>query len=309
MPPAIEERYIDTPDDLQQLCDSIRNSPWIALDTEFFRERTYYPRLCLLQLSNGEVAAGIDPIALPDLSPLLDILYDPAIIKVLHSAHQDLEIFQHYWQQLPTPLFDTQPAARLAGLGDQLGYANLVRLLLDRDLPKGQTRTDWSRRPLSDTQLRYALDDVVYLGELYLKLKETLRGREDDEQLQQTLARLTDPATYDAPPDQAWRRIKARRFLRGNQLAILQALAGWRETEAIRADKPRGWILKDDILVEMARRRPQTKSQLKAIPGLTAKVVDRRAPVLLKLIADALALPEEAWPKDRKKPKPPKPQP
>ena len=292
----MKELYIDTAEGLQSLCESLYGSKWIVLDTEFLRDRTYYPKLCLLQLSNGEVAAAVDPIALPDLSPLLDILFDPAIVKVFHSGHQDLEIFQHYWQRLPTPLFDTQPAARLEGLGDQLGYANLVKLLLDHELPKSQTRTDWSRRPLTDIQLRYALDDVVYLGELYLTLKQRLHGREDDPQLQQTLARLSDPATYNIPPEQTWQRIRASRFLHGVELAVLQALAAWRETEARRADKPRGWIVKDDVLVLLARSGPTTMGELSAIPGLTGKVIGRRGEQWLKLIADALRQPPDSWP-------------
>jgi ribonuclease D len=298
----MKEFYVDSKDALERLCESLRGSAWIALDTEFIREQTYYPRLCLLQLSNGEVAAAVDPIALPDLSVLLAILFDPDIVKVFHSGHQDLEIFQHRWQRLPTPLFDTQPAARLAGLGDQLGYANLVKLLLALDLPKGQARTDWSRRPLSALQLRYALDDVVYLGEVYLKLKQDLAGREDDAQLQQTLARLTNPATYSTPPESAWLRIRARRYLHGAELAVLQTLAGWRETEALRADKPRGWIVKDDVLVEMSRRQPQTIGQLQAVAGLTAKLVERRGALWLGLIADALDLPAKDWPTERRKP-------
>ncbi len=297
----MKELHVNTTEGLQQLCDAIRPSHWLALDTEFIREKTYYPRLCLLQVCNGDIAASVDPIALSDLSPLLDILYDPAILKVLHSAWQDLEIFQHRWNRLPVPLYDTQAAAHLAGIGDHVGYANLVRIMLDHELPKGQTRTDWSRRPLSELQLRYALDDVIYLGEIYLKLKEVLRDREDDEQLQQAFALLADPATYSTPPERAWQRIKARRYLGGVQLAVLQALADWRETEAMRADKPRGWILKDDVLVELSRRQPKTLNQLKRIRGLTAGVIERRGTHLLKLIGEALNLPEERWPREQGK--------
>jgi len=296
----MKEFFINTSDGLLSLCESIRGSPWIALDTEFLRDRSYYPKLCLLQLCNGEVAAAVDPVALPELSPLLEVLYDPAIVKVFHSGHQDLEIFAHYWKRLPTPLFDTQPAAKLAGLGDQLGYAALVNLLLAHELPKGQARTDWSRRPLSDMQLRYALDDVVYLGDLYLELKRRLQGQENDPQLRQQLARLSNSDTYDTPPERAWLRIRARRFLKGVELAVLQALAGWRETEAKRADKPRGWIVKDDVLVEMARRQPQTAAELALIHGLSEKVIGRRGALWLDLIADAQRLPQGRWPTQRR---------
>jgi len=297
----LNEQHINTPDGLSQLCNAIRSSSWIALDTEFIRDQTYYPELCLLQLSNGEIAASVDPIALSDLTPLLDILFNPAIVKVLHSGRQDLEIFQNSWQQIPQPLFDTQVAAKCTGLGDQLGYANLVKLLLDVDLSKSQTRTDWARRPLTEQQLRYALDDVIYLGDLYQQMNKTLHGKPEDAELQQALAHLADPATYRTEPQQAWLRVRERRFLKGVELAVLQALASWRETEAMRANRPRGWILKNDVLVELSRRQPRTQDELQGIQGLTAKVIERRAEVLLKLIADALSLPPARWPKERRK--------
>ena len=138
----MQERFVDNPDALRELCADLHDSEWLALDTEFIREKTYYPRLCLIQVCNGEVAACVDPLRLPDLQPLLDVLYDGRILKVLHAARQDLEIFLHDHGRLPMPIFDTQPAAALLGHGDQIGYANLVKLLLDVELPKDQSRTD-----------------------------------------------------------------------------------------------------------------------------------------------------------------------
>jgi len=297
----MQEFHIDTAEGLGRLCELIHDSPWLALDTEFVREKTYYPRFCLLQICNGDIAASVDPILLEDLSPLLEIIYDEGIVKVFHSGRQDLEIFHQLWKRLPTPLFDTQPAAELAGLGNQVGYANLVHALLDHQLEKGYTRTDWSRRPLHPQQLRYALDDVIYLGKIYLKLQESLKELQNDHALQDAIAQLTDPATYVVPPEQAWLRIKARRYLQGDQLAVLQALAGWRETEAIRADKPKGWILKNEVLIELARHQPETPEHLKRIRGLTPGVIQRRGRHLLNLIEKALELPQEQWPVERKK--------
>ncbi|MES9874721.1 MAG: ribonuclease D, partial [Candidatus Sedimenticola sp. 6PFRAG7] len=160
----MQELFVDTPKQLNALCEQLRGSPWLALDTEFVREKTYHPNFCLLQVANGEVAACVDPLVLDDITPLLDIIFDSGITKVFHAARQDLEIFQHLWQRLPVPLFDTQLAATLLGMGDQVGYGNLVKKTLGLELEKGHARTDWARRPLQETQLRYALDDVIYLG-------------------------------------------------------------------------------------------------------------------------------------------------
>jgi len=283
----MQELHIDTPEGLSALCDRLRHSPWLALDTEFMREKTYYPQLCLLQVSNGEVAAGIDPLAIDDLSPIRDLLFEPDTVKVFHAGHQDLELFQQLWQELPAPLFDTQPAAELAGLDNQMGYARLVEALLDHPLDKGHTRTDWSRRPLKPEQLRYALDDVIYLGQVYLRLLDRLGDKRNDERLLAAFDRMADPATYITEPEDAWKRLKARKYLRGPQLAVLKKLAAWRESEAMKADKPRGWILSNEALFELAKTRPRGMARLWKIPGLQPGVVKRRGQLLLQLIAEA----------------------
>ena len=178
------ELFIDQPEQLAAFAASIKSSSWLALDTEFIREKTYFPRLCLLQISDGETSACIDPLAVADLSPLLEVLFDTRITKVFHAAGQDLEIFYNEWQRLPLPLFDTQPAAALLGYGEQIGYAGLIQKTLDIDLPKDHSRTDWARRPLGKEQLRYALDDVIYLGQAYQKILRKL------EQLGRLVARI-----------------------------------------------------------------------------------------------------------------------
>ncbi|WP_428610303.1 ribonuclease D [Sedimenticola sp.] len=295
------ERHIQTEPQLIELCAELADSPWLALDTEFVREKTYYPQFCLLQISNGHIAASVDPLQIPELGPLLELLYTPDIVKVFHAGRQDLEIFHNLWDKLPTPLFDTQLAASLLGLGDQIGYGNLVEQLLQHTLEKGHSRTDWSRRPLDEAQLRYALDDVIYLGELYLKLKQMLQAEGREGWLQDDFDQLANPDTYSNPPQDAWKRIKGRQQLKGVQLAVLQALAGWREQEAQQANRPKRWILKDEVLTDLARRQPKELAQLEKIRGLEPGTIKRRGELLLKLIADARALPKEQWPRDKRR--------
>ncbi len=304
----MQEKFVDTPDALRELCTQLSESEWLAIDTEFIREKTYYPRLCLIQVCNGEVAACVDPLKLSDLQPLLDVLYDGRILKVLHAARQDLEIFLHDFHRLPMPVFDTQPAAALLGHGDQIGYANLVKLLLDVELPKDQSRTDWARRPLDSEQLRYALDDVIYLGELYLHMRGHLFDRERLQWLAADFATLADPQTYYPNPHSMWQRIKGRQLLRGRQLAVLQQLAAWREIQARERDLPRKWVLKDDVLIELSRRMPRDPAGLAKIRGLEPGQIRREGQTLIKLISEAADLPRERWPKDAERPAPLTPQ-
>ena len=300
----MQEHFIDTPEKLQQLCRNLSGSDWLALDTEFIRERTYFPRFCLLQLCNGEQAACIDPITLPDLSPLQALLYDPRITKVFHAGRQDLEIFHHLWHELPQPLFDTQVAASLLGNGDQIGYANLVKEMLDIELNKGASRTDWSLRPLEPEQLRYALDDVIHLGEIYQQQRSGLEKLQRLEWLDEDFRTLADPATYQIDPQTSWQRVRGRQQLRGVQLAVLQQLASWREERALSSDKPRKWILKDEVLLDLARRMPENLQQLSRIRGIDDKLVERRGQTLLDLIRNTRAIPAEAWPTEKRPQRP-----
>ena len=295
----MQERYVDTRPQLLELCAMLKGSEWLAVDTEFIRERTYYPRLCLIQVCNGEVAACIDPLQLDDLRPLLDILYDASVLKVLHAARQDLEIFLHDYRGLPMPVFDTQPAAALLGHGDQIGYANLVKLLLNIELPKDQSRTDWSNRPLDEQQLRYALDDVVYLGQLYLHMRGHLFDRERLQWLAADFATLADPQTYFPNPRDMWQRTKGKQMLRGRQLAVLQRLAAWREIQARERDLPRKWVLKDDVMIELCRRMPRDAGGLSKIRGLEPGQIRREGEDLLRLIAEGAETPREDWPVDQ----------
>lgn len=288
--------YIDTPDSLNSVCAVLNDGPWIALDTEFVRERTYFPKLCLIQVANESVVACIDPLALPDLQPLLEVLYNPRIANVFHSARQDLEIFFHLRGTLPAPIFDTQIAATLLGHNEFTGYATLVKDLLGVELDKSQTRTDWNRRPLTDAQLAYAADDVRYLRDIYTHQQRELTSHARLDWLAADFAELCDPATYAASPEQLWQRIKGKQRLRGVQLAVLRALADWRERQAMTADRPRKWILGDEVLLEAARRMPSTTDQLREIRGLESRAIDAWGPMLLERIAAARTEPRETWP-------------
>jgi len=294
----MQELFIDTPDQLHDLCSQLANSEWLALDTEFLREKTYYPKFCLLQIANDQIAACIDPLKIDDFSALMPLLEDPGITKIFHAGRQDLEIFHNLWDTLPTPLFDTQLAAMLTGYGDQIGYAALVQKLLGISLDKSHSRTDWSLRPLAQEQHRYALDDVIYLGKIYTKLKTELEKLGRTHWLEDDFKTLTTATTYQIDPQQQWQRIRGRQHLKGVQLAILQSLASWRETTAIERNKPKGWIIKDDVLLELSRRKPRDKAQLARIRGLETHAVERHGNTLLKLINDSCALSSEDWPQE-----------
>jgi ribonuclease D len=292
----MQEHFIDQPEQLKAFCERLKGSSWLALDTEFLRERTYYPHFCLLQIGNGEEAACIDPLQLDDLSPLTDLLFDPQIVKVFHAGRQDMEIFYLQWQRLPSPLFDTQVAASLLGQGEQIGYGNLVQKVLGIELEKGASRTDWSQRPLEKEQVRYALDDVVHLGEVYLQQRAALDRMDRLAWLDDDFNMLTDPATYQITLDECWKRVKGRQHLKGVQMAALQQLAAWREEQAIQRDKPRKWILKDEPVLELARRMPDDMRELKKVRGIEERLVERHGDDLLGLIKQARAIPKEQWP-------------
>jgi len=290
------ELHIATEQQLHELCTQLHGSNWLALDTEFIREKTYYPDFCLLQISNGTIVASVDPLAIDDLSELMKIIYNESIIKIFHAGRQDLEIFHQLWGQLPKPLFDTQLAATILGLGNQIGYGNLVQKITGRELEKGHSRTDWSRRPLSQEQLRYALDDVIYLGDIYTDISGRLKKLGRESWLQEDFDELTDPATYSIDPQGMWKRIKGNQHLKGVQLAVLQAITAWREQEAERSNRPRRWILKDDVLVELARRQPKDMKGLERIRGLEPGNIKRQGDTLLKLIEESKRLSKEDWP-------------
>lgn len=281
---------------LTDCCSHLRGASWLALDTEFIRERTYYPQLCLIQIASADEVACIDPLALPSLDPLLDLLYDPGITKVLHAAQQDLELFFHLRSAALGPVFDTQLAALALGQGNQIGYAALVRQLLGVELDKAHTRANWRRRPLAPEWLAYAAADVRHLPELYRWQRAALIERGWLEALAEDFAALGHPDRYRLQPRDAWRRVREHNRLGGAQRAVLRALAAWREEQASTHDRPRRWILDDLALLELARRMPQTPDELRRIRGLPPATLQRHGDALLERIAAGRAEPPEQWP-------------
>ncbi len=295
----MREVFVDHPEQLQQLCEELSTENVLAMDTEFLREKTYYAQLCLIQIATPRLIACIDPIQINDISPFLKILYDPQKLKVMHSARQDLEIFHDLTQQVPAPLFDTQIAATLLGCGDQLGYANLVEKMLGIKLAKTHTRTDWSRRPLGRGQIEYAMDDVRYLLQVYQMQTEALHDLGRSDWLEKDFAALTDPQLYRQTLDELWQKVRGANTLKGVQLAVLQQLAQWREQQAVEKNRPRRWIVRDDVLLEIARQLPQTAAALTKIPGSEA-FLQKNADVIVALVEQGKAIPPSQWPTSAK---------
>ncbi len=289
-------QFIDTQQALTTFCQQIKHSSWLAIDTEFLREKTYHPQLCLLQIANDDVIACIDPLAISDLTEIVDILYNPEITLVFHAARQDLELFFLMRGTLPQQLFDTQLAATVLGYGDQVGYGKLVKECLDVDLDKSHSRTDWSKRPLDQAQIDYAADDVRYLRMLYPILKSALDEKGRSSWLNDDFAKLTNSDTYTPAPDKIWRKVKGAGRLKGVQLAILQRIGQWREKQALQKNRPRRWILKDEVMIDLARIAPSSEDKLRKIRGLEDKTIVRHGQLLLSEIEQAKALPKEQWP-------------
>jgi len=278
--------------DLEAICEQLAREPFIAVDTEFMRETTYWPRLCLVQVAGPEVSAVIDPLAEGlDLKPLLDLLADPKMEKVFHAARQDVEIFNNLGV-IPRPLFDTQIAAMAAGFGEQIAYDALVRQMLRIDIDKSSRFTDWSRRPLSKAQYDYALADVVHLAALYPKLRDRLEREGRLAWVEEEMADLVDPSNYDTTPENAWRRLKPRRHSQ-KYLVVFRAIAAWRERTAQERDQPRGRILKDEAIDEIATQTPTDAEALGRLRATSKGFAGSRfAPELLGVVRDALADPQ-----------------
>ncbi|MBB3890120.1 ribonuclease D [Phenylobacterium haematophilum] len=283
---------ITTTADLQAFCDKIKDQPFVAVDTEFMRETTYWPKLCLIQAAAPNAEAVIDPLADGlDLEPFLEILRNPKIEKVFHAARQDVEIFNNL-NAMPTPLFDTQVAGMAAGFGEQIAYDALVRQMLKVEIDKSSRFTDWARRPLTDAQLVYALGDVTHLAKLYPMLRARLEKDGRLAWVVDEMQSLTDPAMYDVSPENAWKRLRPRRHT-AKYLAIFKAVAAWRERTAQQRDQPRGRILKDDAIDEIATQAPTDADgldRLRSVPkGFSGS---RFGPDLLAAVREGLKDPE-----------------
>ena len=255
---------------LAELVERLAKHPFVAVDTEFMRENTYWPELCLIQIASAEEAAAIDPKADLDMGPLLDLLVkNHAVLKVFHAGSQDLEIVHNLTGKVPSPLFDTQIAAMALGHGEQVGYSNLIESMLGHSLDKGARFTDWSRRPLDKRQIDYAIADVTHLANIFPKLLEKLRKTGRGGWLDEEMERLADTSSFAFEPSEAWKRLR----LPSRNPAVLgrlKALAAWRETEARTKNIPRGRIVKDDTMVELASHPPKTQDDLGRVRGLSA---------------------------------------
>ena len=284
---------IENEEDLVKFCEQLKGSPWLAVDTEFERTQTYFPELCLLQVANADIAAIIDPIAIADLDPFFEVLYDKSITKVFHSGHQDLEIFFNLKGSVPTPIFDTQTAAPLLGYAEQIGYAKLVHKLSGVELGKAFTRSDWKQRPLKQGQLEYAINDVTYLGIAYVQFVEKLEKLNRLAWLEKDFSEMTNPDRYQPDPEHIWKKIREAKKSKGKKLAVLQKLAAWREITAREKNRPRNWLIRDDAIVDMAQLLPEDLNALTKIKGLQGKFVKNHGVELLKIIHSAMELSPE----------------
>lgn len=291
-----EIQYIDTTQTLSGMCRELRDCEWLAVDTEFIREKTYYPRLALMQIAGAPGIYCVDPPALADLSPLFELLESDSITKVLHSGGQDLELFYLQRARLPVPIFDTQVAAALLGIGEQIGYAALVHNLLGIELDKSCTRTDWMQRPLGKAQLSYAADDVRYLAQIYPVMAAKLASLGRMDWLREDVTRLHDPKNYQPDLSSCWQRVKGAGKLKRGQLNVLKHLSAWRERQAMKSDLPRRWVLPDEALLSLAVQSPETRRQLLQTEHLDGRAAARHAEELLKMIAIAREEPEENHP-------------
>ena len=282
---------------LAALCERLRTEPFVTVDTEFMRERTYYPELCVVQLGGAAENAVIDAMAAGmDLAPLSTLMRDEAVLKVFHAARQDIEIFLELFGAVPKPVFDTQVAAMVAGFGDQVGYDALVSALTGGQIDKTHRFSDWSARPLSPAQVTYAAADVTFLHTAYLRLRERLEQEGRTDWVLEEMEVLARPATYRADPDAMWERLRPRT---GNRrlLGVLRATAAWREREAQRVNIPRQRLIRDESLLEVAATAPDTAEALARCRGLSRGFAEGRSGAgLLAAIAAATALPDDGLP-------------
>lgn len=284
--------------DLIAACERLKRASYLTVDTEFIRDSTYWPILCLIQVAGDDFHCAIDPLAKGiDLEPFYDLMRDPSLLKVFHSARQDIEIFVLKMGEVPKPLFDTQVAAMVCGFGESAGYETLVTRLAGARLDKAVRFTDWTKRPLSQRQLDYALSDVTHLRTVYEKLRASLEKNHREGWLEEEMAILTDVETYRLDPNDAWKRLKPRsrnpRFL-----AAVRSLAVWREKEAQRRNLPRNRVMRDEVLLEVAAHMPQNADalgNLRGVPKGYAKGPE--AAGILKALAEAAALPDKDLPR------------
>ena len=289
-------------DKLATFCHSAKTAPYITLDTEFLRERTYFPKLALIQAATPETAVIIDPLSEElDLSPFWELMQVPEPIKVFHAMGQDMEIFLKLSGALPQNLFDTQIAAMFCGYGMQASYASLVRSLCKANLSKAKQFSNWIKRPLSDAQLTYALADVTYLRDVYQKLGKQLEKRGRTSWFEEEMEKLCDPALYSPSPDTVWQKVRSKNA-DAKTLSILKELGSWREHYAMKVDRPRGKIIRDDALLQIAHDRPKDNAALAGIRGVPDKIVNKEAQAIFAAIEAGLNADNKPFQAYRQKP-------
>ena len=285
---------------LADFCAALASEAYVTVDTEFLRENTYWPKLCVVQLAGEEQAAAVDALAPGiDLQPLLDLMADESVLKVFHAARQDLEIFFKLMGRLPAPLFDTQVAAMVCGFGDSIAYDRLVMALTGETVDKASRFTNWAERPLTDAQLDYALSDVTHLRDVYAGLSRRLEESGRTDWLDDEMGVLTDPGSYETDPEFAYLRVKTR-TVKPRFTAVLQKVAAWREREAQSRNQPRNWVLRDDAILNIAAQAPTTVQALSRCRGLGKGQADGRiGREIMEAVQAALDLPPENRPKAR----------
>jgi len=289
--------------ELEAFCRRVKQHDHMAVDTEFMRETTYFAQLCLIQVATADEAMAIDPLADDlDLAPLFMLMRDPSVIKVFHAGRQDLEIFINLMGDLPAPVYDTQIAAMVCGYGDQVGYDRLVQGMLNKSIDKASRFTDWAQRPLSEKQLRYALDDVLYLEQIYPLMVKRIRDAKRENWLAEEMAAITDPKLYQTDPDEAWMKIKSK----GAKPAVLNRLkhlAAWREKEARSRNVPKTRLIKDDTLMALALSNLASTAAMERIRGFPGGAGGKLVKPVLDVLGKAAAAPKETWPELPSEPK------
>ena len=289
--------YIDSDQALAEFCQQIKDCKLCALDTEFLREKTYFPLLALIQLATETHQACIDPLKVSDFSPLIAIFKNQSMVKILHSPGQDLELFYQQFDALPDPVFDTQLAAAVLGYANQIGYADLVNRICGVQLDKKHTRADWSKRPLSEGELDYAMDDVRYLLQIYSELKSELEKRERWSWVKVDFEKMSDKAEFTLDVSALWKKLRGIQKLKGAALNNADQLCRWREQKAISSNRPRRWIMKDEDLIDIARFKPGSASELSEIGNLSADYIRKNGEAILKVLAEAAQIDPADYPK------------
>ena len=279
------------------VCQRLSQEDYVCVDTEFARSQTYFAQLCLVQFAGSREAVAIDALQPGlDLAPVLELMANPSVLKVFHACRQDLEIFYHLADAVPAPIFDTQIGAMVCGYGDAVSYDNLVRALTGITIDKATRFTNWSNRPLTEAQVSYALSDVIHLRPVYESLVAQIAANGRASWLTEEFAVVQNPATYAVDPQNAWRKLKVRNGKR-RFLALLRELAAYRESEAQHRDKPRNWVLRDEIMLELAARAPRSRHDLAKVRHMSPSLVAGNiGSTLLEVVARGLALPESEWP-------------